>query len=212
MNDAELYEARLELIDFCIDVFWDVPSESFVERLLGGGIELPEGSVNAPLDEGFELLREWREENRDRPPEEVREDLRAAYSDLFVGPRPPVLPHETYYREDTEFIGEGLAEVEASYAAAGWSPPEDYPEENDFVAVELAFLRYLVERQRAGHEETFGFERVFVDEHLDHWVDAFVEDLREKSDPGLFLAAGLVLQGLVRFEDELVAQMVPGGS
>ena len=212
MNDAEIYEARLELIDFCIEVFWDVPTESFVERLLGGGIELPEGSVNEPLDEGFETLRRWREANRDRPAEEVREELEREYTDLFVGPRPPVLPHETYYREDTDFLGEGLAEVEASYGAAGWNPPEEYPEEADFLAVELAFLRSLVERQRTGHEEAFGFERVFLDEHLREWVDAFVEDVREEADPGLFLAGALVFQGLVRFEDELVAQMVPGGS
>jgi len=212
MNDAELYEARLELIDFCIEIFWDVPDESFVERLLGGEIETPEGSVNEPIDEGFEALMRWREANRDRPAETVHDELNREYTDLFVGPRPPVLPHETYYREDTDFLGEGLAEVEASYGAAGWSPPEDYPEEADFIAVELAFLRYLVERQRAGGEEAFGFERVFLDEHLDHWVDAFVEDAREEADPGLFLAAVLVFQGLVRFEDELVAQMVPGGS
>ncbi|MEF8869587.1 MAG: molecular chaperone TorD family protein [Haloarculaceae archaeon] len=212
MNESDLYEARLELVDFCIESLWDAPRESFVERLLGEGVETPEGSVNEPLDEGFRTLRRWREANRDRPVEAVRDDLDREYSDLFVGPRPPVLPHETYYREDTEFIGEGLADVEASYAAAGWSPPEDYPEESDFVAVELAFLRYLIERQRAGHEEAFGLERVFIDEHLESWIDAFVEDLREEAEPGLFLAAALVLQGLVRFEDELVAQMVPGGA
>ena len=212
MNESDLYEARLELVDFCIESLWDAPRESFVERLLGEGVETPEGSVNEPLDEGFRTLRRWREANRDRPVEAVRADLDREYSDLFVGPRPPVLPHETYYREDTEFIGEGLADVEASYAAAGWSPPEDYPEESDFVAVELAFLRYLIERQRAGHEEAFGLERVFIDEHLESWIDAFVEDLREEAEPGLFLAAALVLQGLVRFEDELVAQMVPGGA
>jgi TorA maturation chaperone TorD len=212
MNDAELYDARLELIDFCIDAFWDVPGESFVERLLGGEIELPEGSVNEPLDGGFEMLREWREEHRDRSPGTVHDELNREYTDLFVGPRPPVLPHETYYREDTDFLGEGLAEVEASYGAAGWSSPEDYPEEDDFVAVELAFLRHLVDRQRTGGEEAFGFERVFLDEHLLEWVDAFVDELRDEADPGLFLAAGLIFQGLVRFEDELVAQMVPGGS
>jgi TorA maturation chaperone TorD len=207
MNDEELYEARLELVDFVIEVFWDVPTEAFVERLVSDEIRLPSDSVNEPMDEGFELLRAWIDEHRDRPLASVHEELRQEYTALLVGPRPPVLPHETNYREDTEFIGEGLAAVEGSYGAAGWASPEDYPEEDDFIAVELAFMRHLIDMQRTGHEEAFGFERVFIDEHLDHWVDDFVAEMREEADEGLFLAAALVCQGFVQFEDEIVAQM-----
>ncbi|KAA9398070.1 molecular chaperone TorD [Haloarcula sp. CBA1130] len=207
MNDAAVYEARLELVDFVIDVFWDVPEEAFVERLLGGDIQLPEDSINDQLDEGFEVLATWIDENIDRPVSAVQDDLEREYTNLLVGPRPPVLPHETNYREDTEFIGEGLAEVDASYAAAGWAPPEEYPEEDDFIAVELAFLRYLIERQREGDEETVGYERVFIEQHLSEWVVDFTDEMREESDDGLFLAAALICEGLVRFEDEIVAQV-----
>ncbi|GCF14699.1 hypothetical protein Harman_26340 [Haloarcula mannanilytica] len=207
MNDAAVYEARLELVDFVIDVFWDVPEEAFVERLLTGDIQLPEDSINDQLDEGFEMLQAWIDENADRPVSAVQDDLEREYTDLLVGPRPPVLPHETNYREDTEFIGEGLAEVEASYAAAGWAPPEEYPEEEDFIAIEMAFLRYLIERQREGDEETVGYERVFIEQHLSEWVVDFTDEMREEADDGLFLAAALVCEGLVRFEDEIVAQI-----
>jgi TorA maturation chaperone TorD len=138
----------------------------------------------------------------------VQEELATEYTRVFVGPRPPVLAHETYYREDRDFLGEGLAEVQASYSAAGWSPPEEYPEEDDHVAVELAFLRYLVARQRSGDEETFGFERVFLDEHLLHWVDAFAEDVLDETDEPLYRAGASIVAGLAEFEDELVAQMV----
>ena len=207
MNDAAVYEARLELVDFVIDVFWDVPEEAFVERLLTGEIQLPEDSINDQLDEGFEVLATWIDENADRSVSAVQDDLEREYTNLLVGPRPPVLPHETNYREDTEFIGEGLAEVDASYGAAGWSPPEDYPEEDDFVAVELAFLRYLIERQREGDEETVGYERVFIEQHLSEWVVDFADEMREEADDGLFLAAALICEGLVRFEDEIVAQI-----
>lgn len=210
MNPDDLHDARLELVDFLVEVFWDVPTEDFIERLRGDDISLPDEPVNDRMDEGFELLRAWREEARDSPLDELRDELETEYTDLFVGPRPPVLPHETNYRDDTEFIGNGLAAVEASYSAAGWSPPEEYPEENDYIAVELAFLRALIDWQAQGREETFGYERVFLDEHLSTWVDPFVDDLREKADPGLFLAGGLVFAGLVEFEDELVAQLVSG--
>lgn len=210
VDEAAVHEARIEVVDFLVEVFWDVPELAFVERLLSEEVVLPTDPVNDGMDEGFGMLRAWRSENAGREPGAVHDELEAEYTTLFVGPRPPVLPHETYYREDTDFIGQGLAEVEASYAAAGWTPPEAYPEENDFVAVELAFLRHLVDAQSSGREEAFGYERVFLDEHLSRWVPAFVEDLRDEADPGLFVAAGLTLGGLVEFEDELLAQVVSG--
>jgi TorA maturation chaperone TorD len=210
MDDGAVYEARLEMLDFLVEVFWDAPTGTFVAGLLDGEVELPEESVTPTLDEGFAMLDEWVADNRDREVDAVQRELEREYTRLFVGPRPPVLPHETYYREDADFLGEGVADVEESYAAVGWEPAEDYPEEADFIAVELAFLRHLVERQRGGEEAAFGYERVFLDEHLLPWVDPFLAELREEADPGLFLAAGLVFRGLVTFEDELVAQMVPG--
>ncbi|MFB6221140.1 MAG: molecular chaperone, partial [Halolamina sp.] len=166
MDDSAVYEARLELVDFVIEVFHDTPDADFIERLLTGETETPGEAVNEHLDTGFAELRRFVEENEGRDPTVVEEELATEYTRIMVGPRPDVLPHETFYREDTEFIGEGLADVEASYGAAGWSPPEEYGEENDHIAVEFAFLRYLIERQRAGAEETVGFERVFLDEHL----------------------------------------------
>jgi TorA maturation chaperone TorD len=207
MDDDAVHAARIELLDFLIAAFWDVPDEAFLEGLLDGPT-LPEKRVNDDLDEGFRLLDEFVEANQGRPVADVRADLEREYTDLFVGPRPPVLAHETYYREDTDFIGGGLAEVQASYDAAGWSSPEEYPEEDDFLAVELAFLRDLIARQRQGQVETFGYERVFIDEHLDHWIDAFVADVLDMSDEPFYRAGAHVLRGFVGFEDELVAQMV----
>ena len=208
MDDAAVYASRIELCDFLIEVFWDVPSVEFVESLLSDDVQIPSESVSDPLDEGFSLLEEFIDVNGDRAVETLRNDLITEYTRVFVGPRPPVLAHETYYRDDTEFIGEGLADVEASYSATGWTPPEEYGEENDFIAVELAFLRHLISRQQRGAEEMFGYERVFVDEHLAHWIDPFTADLREKTDSRLYRATAMLTEGFVAFEDELVAQMI----
>jgi TorA maturation chaperone TorD len=208
MDDNAVYEARIELVDFVIEVFHDTPDEAFVESLLTGEVETPGEAVNDHLDAGFEELRRFVEENEGRDPAEVENELAKEYTRQMVGPRPDVLPHETYYRDDTEFIGEGLADVEASYGAAGWSPPEEYGEENDHVAVEFAFLRYLIEAQRAGAEETVGFERVFLDEHLLTWIESFADHLLEETDDPLFRAAAQVAAGTAAFEDEIVAQLL----
>ncbi|WP_251342921.1 TorD/DmsD family molecular chaperone [Haloplanus halophilus] len=207
MDDDALYASRLELVDFLIEALHDVPDEAFVERLLSGEFRTPEGEVNEPLDHGFAELRAFVAENEGRDPGAVHDDVEREYTRVFVGPRPPVVAHETYYRDDTDFMGEGLADVEASYGAAGWSPPEDYPEENDFVAVELAFLRHLIDRQRAGAEEAVGFERVFLEEHALRWVEPFTTELREQTDSRLYVAVAGIYEGLLAFEDELVAQL-----
>lgn len=207
MDDEAIYDARLELIDYCIDSLWDVPEEAFLERLLDGGVELPGDDVNDHLDAGFDDLRTFIDENAGRTPADVRKELSTTYTEVFIGPRPPVLPHESYYRDDTEFIGEGLADVEASYSGAGWKPPEEYPEENDHVAVELAFLRNLVTRQRRGEHEAVGFERVFLEEHLLEWYEDFVADVLDTTEEPFYRASARVFGGLVEFEDDLSVQM-----
>ncbi|MFC4541580.1 molecular chaperone [Halosolutus amylolyticus] len=207
VDQEALYDARLELVTFLIDAFADVPSESFVETLLSGEVRLPNESVSADLDRGFDELRAFVEANADRNPGAVRDELEREFTRLFVGPRPQIMAHETYYREDTDFRGSGLAQVEASYGAAGWSPPEEYPEENDYVAVELAFLRYLIRQQRQGHEETFGYQRVFHEEHLSAWIDDLAADVREETDERFYVAVAAILQGYVAFEEDIAMQM-----
>jgi TorA maturation chaperone TorD len=208
MDEQALYESRLELVDFLVEALHDAPAESFVETLLSGDLRMPDGEVNEPLDRGFDELRTFVEEHREYDTETVRDALEREYTRLLVGPRPPILAHETYYREDADYLGEGLADVEASYSAAGWAPPEEYPEESDFVVVELAFLRHLIDEQRRGAEEAVGFERVFLDEHALPWVDAFTDDLRERTDSRFYVAVADIYAGTLQFEDELVAQLL----
>ncbi len=208
MDDNAVYDARIELVDFVIEVFHDTPDEAFVERLLAGEIETPGDEVNDHLDAGFDALERFVEENQGRDAAELTDELAREYTRIMVGPRPDVLPHETFYRDDTEFIGEGLADVEASYGAAGWNPPEEYGEENDHIAVEFAFLRNLIERQRAGQDETIGFERVFLDEHLLTWLEQFTDHIAEKTDESLFVAGARIAAGTAAFEDEIVAQLL----
>lgn len=207
IDQTALYDARLELAGFLIDAFADVPSEEFVENLLRGEVTLPEEEVNEALDRGFDELRTFIAGNADRDPAEVQDELEREFTRLFIGPRPPILPHETYFREDTDFRGAGLAKVEASYASAGWNPPEDYPEENDYVAVELAFLRHLIRQQRSGREEAFGFQRVFHEEHLSEWIDDLAVDVREMTDERFYEAVAWILEGYVAFEEEIAMQM-----
>ncbi|TYL35862.1 molecular chaperone TorD [Natronococcus pandeyae] len=206
VDQHALYDARLELVNFLIDAFADVPTDEFVETVLQD-LEFPEDSVSEELDQGFDLLEQFVAANRDRDLEAVQYDLEREFTRLFVGPRPRILAHETYYRDDTDFRGAGRAKVTASYNAAGWSPPAEYPEEDDYIAVELAFLRYLVRRQRNGAEEAFGYQRVFHEEHLSEWIDDLVADVREQSQEPFYEGVATLLEGYLAFEEEIAMQM-----
>ncbi len=205
LDQQALYDARLELVDYLIDALYDTPDEAFVERLLDGGLDTPADSINDDLDTGFEYLHAFVEANDGRDPEAVVDELAKEFTRVFVGPRPPVQPHETYHRDDTDFLSSGLAEVESSYGAAGWKVPESVSEEADYVGVELLFLRNLLRRQRAGEEEAVGFERVFLDEHFSTWLDDLLADVVDATDEPFYLAAVHVLRGFVEFERDLVA-------
>lgn len=207
MDDDAIYAARIELVDFLIEALWNPPTEEFVESLLSGEIRFPTEGIDDDLDAGFERLRAFIDANEGRPVEEVQTELNREYTRIFVGPRPPVTAHESYYREDMDYLGKGKAMVESSYGAAGWKPPESYPEEADYVAVELAFLRRQIERQRTGAEEAFGYERVFLEEHLTRWIDDCAADVVEYADSAFYEAVGHLLSGVVEFEDELAGQM-----
>lgn len=207
MDDDAIYAARIELVDFLIEALWNPPTEEFVESLLSGEIRFPTEGIDDDLDAGFERLRAFIDANEGRPVEEVQTELNREYTRIFVGPRPPVTAHESYYREDMDYLGKGKAMVESSYGAAGWKPPESYPEEADYVAVELAFLRRQIERQRTGAVEAFGYERVFLEEHLTRWIDDCAADVVEYADSAFYEAVGHLLSGVVEFEDELAGQM-----
>ncbi|WP_129112833.1 TorD/DmsD family molecular chaperone [Halegenticoccus tardaugens] len=207
LDQRELYRARLEFANFLVDALADAPTKPFVETLLGGEIRVPDAAVGDALDAGFAALTAFVDERADRDPDAVREALQLEYSRLFVGPRPPILPHETHYRDDTDYLGDGLARVKSSYAAVGWTPADDYPEEADHVAVELAFVRRLVRRQRDGDRDAFGYQRVFHEEHLDRWVDDCAADVVEHADSTFYEAVGHLLSGYVEFESEIAVQM-----
>ncbi|MFW5934911.1 MAG: molecular chaperone TorD family protein, partial [Halolamina sp.] len=102
LDQAALYETRLELSAFLVDAFADYPPEALLDRLLTGEFRLPEDGVSAELDAGFAALRTFVADNEGRDIDAVRDDLEREYTRVFVGPRPPVLPHETHYREDTD--------------------------------------------------------------------------------------------------------------
>lgn len=194
--DDEVHAGRIDLLAFLTGLLDGPPDEQFVRGLFAGDVADTAPSVNEAIDEGFDRLASFHDAHAEGTRAGVEAAVLAEYGRLFedgaVGTR------ERDYREPDADVDRELA---AAYEAADWSAPEG---NRDDIGTELAFLRHLVDRQRAGHAAALEQERQFIDGHLSQWVDPFARDLADAADSELYLGAASLLRGVVEFEDVLV--------
>lgn len=179
------------LYRFVSSVLADPPDGRAVERLLGTGFDPDPDALPGALGEGLSGLQEWTDGVSD--PDAEAERLRREHTRLFVGPRPALQIHESYYADD--YLGEPLARVKGSYAGLDIAPGEDLREEADHAAVELAAIALL--KERGDRAETERFLR-------DHgwWLPDLAADLREKADGPFYESVADLIEGLVELDTE----------
>ena len=189
-NDEER-EVLAALYEFAAGAFADPPDAAAVSRIAEVGLPEPEAAPNERLERGFELLDGWRRSVDD--PEAVATALERRHTSLFVGPRPDLQIHESYYADD--FLGAPLARVQGTYAELGIEPGPDLREEGDHAAVELAALALLTRREAEEPTEKAWFLR----EH-GWWFDRLADDLAETGEDGFYRAVGAIAAGLIAFD------------
>ena len=180
-----------DLYAFLSRVIADPPDEASVERLANE--RFPREASPQALANGFRLLRDWQKSVDD--PEETADELRRVHTRMFVGPRPKLQIHESWYADD--FHGEPLAAVKRSYRDLGIQPTADLREEADHAAVELAALEMLA---RSNDEE---YRRAFLAAH-GWWLPALAEDVRAKAEEPFYEAVGWVLDGVLEADTYLL--------
>lgn len=178
--------AFVELYDFASGAFADPLDASAIDALRSGPLPDPESVAEERLADGLDRLADWIETVDD--PEAAADELERVHTDLFVGPRPSLQIHESYYADD--FLGDPLAAVQSMFDRLGIKPTDDLREEADHVAVELAALREL---SAAGDDEA---KAAFLREH-GWWFDDLAADVRETTDHDLFRAVADIAAGLV---------------
>ena len=192
-REPDTGETLSELYRFVSGVLADPPTAAAIEEFQAGAIPEPDGLSPGPLHDGFTSLREWAENVDD--PSEAAAALEREHTRLFVGPRPNLQIHESYYADD--YLGEPLAAVKGTYAGIGIQPSDDLREEADHAAVELAALSVLSRREAERPDD----KRLFLREH-GWWLPALAADLRESAESQFYSAIADVLDGLVRFDAE----------
>ncbi|MFW6017239.1 MAG: TorD/DmsD family molecular chaperone [Halapricum sp.] len=188
-TDSTDTTALMELYDFASGAFADPLDASAIEALLSGPLPEPDAVRDEQLAAGLAGLAEWIEGVDD--PQAAADELEAVHTDLFVGPRPSLQIHESYYAGD--FLGDPLASVQSTFQQLGIRPAGDLREEADHVAVELAALREL---SAAGDQEA---KATFLREH-GWWFEDLAADIHETADHDLYRAVGDIAAGLVTLD------------
>lgn len=186
-------ETMAELYRFVSAVLADSPSAEAVEGFKAGALPDPTRLPTTSLRRGFNSLQAWAEDIDDIAAAVA--NLEREHTRLFVGPRPSLQIHESFYADD--YLGEPLAVVRATYASLGIHPSDELKEEPDHAAVELAALALLCRREADNPHD----KRLFLREH-GWWFPRLAEDIREKAESDFYRAIGTIVEGLLRFDAE----------
>lgn len=188
-EDTSTEDATLaQLYDVLSSLLSDPPDAETVEALSTGLLPDPDIAPNDQLQAGLEALEEWGDTVSD--PAVGADRLTTEFTRLFVGPRPKLQIHESYYKDD--FLGEPLAAVTQTFKQVGIAPAPDLKEEADHAAVELAALRELT-RMEADRK------RIFLREHGD-WFSELAADIKETTDEPFYMAIADIVAGLIAFD------------
>ncbi|MDD2778376.1 MAG: molecular chaperone TorD family protein [Methanocellales archaeon] len=137
---------------------------------------------------------------------ELRELLSREYRDIF-GEKVQAL--ERHYIAKSDSILEDLRDV---YGKKSWTIPEDFPKEEDHIAVECEFVTHLLKAMRKTllslnaeeSEASFNFQRDFINEHILNWIPSLCDDIASETENKFYLGASKMTSGILDLDKELL--------
>ena len=160
---AQIYQflSRLYLDEIPKDLVNQLSRKEFVTqtRHFGKTCQFQE------IGRGFELMAK----DLCQPHRDLYQDLRYEYADIFLNAgQNPALPYESVHATGKPILLQNLIfDVRAAFREAGVHKKESYPDLDDYIAVELEFVRYLLEKGDASSAADF------LNRHLLNWIPSF---------------------------------------
>lgn len=203
IGDRDLSAFRQDYYALLVPLFWREPPGELLRRL-GDGIEerIPASrKLHALLGEGWELLNHFLMET---PSEQWSEAVADEYVRLFIGPHgPTVTPYESYYLTG-HLLDRPLAKLRADLKIIGIEKSEEHAEPEDFLALELEVMRWLIGKQTASvqDDEHSWLQRQadFLKNHLLIWAPACARDMEAAQGTRFYRGAAKILRGFLELE------------
>lgn len=147
---------------------------------------------------------------RQRPEDDLLDDLAVDYTQIFDGPRAHIPPYESIQgiRNESALNGQSATRVRSFVAGNGLLLKETYRQLPDHISVELDIMSALLRTeadawQRMDGDEAFqqrARQRAFFEAHLGQWGSNFGRKIEAKADTQFYKAVGGLLSDFLELE------------
>jgi len=171
------------------------------------------------LNRGRGLLERFCTEVRGADEKVVLVDLARHYAFLFlgVGSENVALCESAYRNERGLLFQNAYFDVLEKYKEMGLGKRDDFPEPEDHLSLELAYMAHLSHRsissiEIAKEEEVakyYKYQRDFLRDHLLTWAPRVTRDLSEISPSTFYKALALLLEGYIKMDLDFLDSLLP---
>jgi TorA maturation chaperone TorD len=178
--------------------------------------DLREIKQEEDIQRGKHLLRGFFEEIEGKEQEKVLIDLSREYAASFlgVGGETVALCESVYQGQTGSLFQESYFEVKERYAGIDMEKSENFPEPEDHLSVELAYMatlcRLIIESGESGGSQLnyLKTQLEFLQKHLLPWVPAFLKRLKEVNVSTFYKAWGYILNGYLKVDVTLIGSLL----
>jgi len=170
------------------------------------------------LSRGRGLLERFCTEVRGADEEVVLVDLARHYAFLFlgVGSENVALCESAYRNERGLLFQNAYFEVLEKYKEMGLGKRDDFPEPEDHLSLELAYMAHLSHRSLSltetgkgeGVAKYYRYQRDFLKDHLLTWGPRFTRGLSEISPSTFYKALAFLLEGYVKMDFDFLDSLL----
>jgi anaerobic selenocysteine-containing dehydrogenase/TorA maturation chaperone TorD len=170
MENADLMKQRANVYKFLSTLYRDEIPEDLVTKLTDKEFvaklkDFSKGCKYSDLGKGLDMMAKYLARGKLNH----YKDLSYEYADIFLNAgENPALPYESVHATGEPVVMQkSVFDVRAAYRKAGVHKSDDYKDLDDYIAVELEFVRHLLEKGNADAAADF------LNNHLMNWIPGF---------------------------------------
>ncbi len=157
-------------------------------KKIANALQQEDLAKDALISKGLELILNTKEEDYIRH--------KYDFNKLFIGPDTLLAPpyESCYGYSDKTLMQNTTLRVRKAYLEAGLEVINKNHEADDFIAYELDFLLYLLDKDS---KDSIVYFESFIKNHLSRWYRSHIDAIRDNSDNSIVLGLAYIFEGVM---------------